>query len=191
MSEPTQNLQPTIFTEGKNAFIGVLALFLNNRAGLNYFRFNLGGLAGSFAALMISWIAFLYIPAQLGMAQGEPVMTSLLRTALSQFALYSGVALFVKLTRRDQGFVPYVIAHNWASLLLMPFQIVILFAPQGVDFFFLAAISAFSLVFFVRTTQIIFECKPGHIFMLVGILTLSMIIMLGLTGLEFWGIPPE
>lgn len=177
--------------EARTALSGVVRLFLNNASGLDYFRLNLSGLMASFAALFISWIFFLYAPGLLGVPIEESASVSLLRTVLSQASLYCGVALFVKIVKQEQGFITYVIVHNWASLFLMPFQIGVLLAPEGIMFLSLAGVSAFSLVFFLRTTQIIFKASFGQVLMLVGILVVTLILLVSFTGFEFWGIQPE
>lgn len=176
--------------EAKSALTGVVRLFLNDREALRYFRVDLGGLMASFAALTISWILFLFAPAQFGIEMHEAASVSLLRTVLSQVALYVGVALFVKLVKQEQGFLPYLITHNWSSLFLMPFQIGVLLAPEGALFVFLAGVTAFSLIFFLRTTQIILHASFTQVMMLVGLLAIALVVLVGVTGLEFWGIPP-
>lgn len=180
-----------IFSETRSAMVGVVRLFLNDARGLDYFRLDLAGLMTSFVGLMVSWILFLYLPPLLGMTVDESTLVSLVRTLLSQVALYSGVALFAKLIKQPGGFLPYLVAHNWASLFIMPFQIAVLLVGTGIEFFFLAGVTAFSLVFFLRTTQIIFKARFIQILMLIGILTGTLILMVSFTGFEFWGIQPS
>lgn len=181
--------QPESFlTEARNAMTGVIRLFLNDRQGVAFFRTDGAGLMGSFAALFLSWILFLFAPSLLGIPLEEAVSISLLRAGLSQVALYGGVALYVKLFKQEQGFFPYIVAHNWSSLLLMPFQIGVLLAPEGVLFFALAGVTAFSLVFFLRTAQIFLNANFGQVLILIGILLVTLILLVTFTGLEFWGI---
>lgn len=178
-------------SEARSAMVGVVRLFLNDARGLDYFRLDLAGLMTSFVGLVVSWILFLYVPPLLGIVMEEGTQVSLIRTLLSQVALYSGVALFAKIIKQPGGFLPYLIAHNWASLFIMPFQIAVLLAGNSFEFFFLAGVTAFSLVFFLRTTQILFKANFIQILMLIGILTGTLILMVSFTGLEFWGIPLE
>lgn len=107
----------TFFDELIGAARGCVALVVGDRAASGYFDFRQTGLVGSFIALVISLAIQAFGPQLLGVPTPSGVSLSIVILGCLVMAVQFGVAFLVlrQLGRAD-GFVPFVVVQNWATL---------------------------------------------------------------------------
>jgi hypothetical protein len=106
----------TITGEMAAAARGVLALVVGNRRAPEYFDFSERGLVGSFIAFLMVAALNAVLPKLLGVAgPGSSVFRAVAMVAIL-FALQIGFsAIVLRQLKRLDGFVPYLVADNWAT----------------------------------------------------------------------------
>ncbi len=102
-----------------NAARGVLALSIGDRTAPTRFDFSLRGLAGSLIALLVSTTLAAFAPQWLGITATAGAATLSLLLGLMIYVVQMGIAYLVlrQLGRLD-GFVPFLVADNWANFFL-------------------------------------------------------------------------
>ncbi len=108
----------TIIDELLEAARGVAAIVLGDRKAPQYFDFSPRGLVGSFIAFLLAATTDAYLPLLTGGEPGDPQLAPGLKLLISAllFGIQTGVALLVlRRMKRQDGFVPYLVADNWAS----------------------------------------------------------------------------
>ncbi|MEO6395292.1 MAG: hypothetical protein ABIO40_05230 [Devosia sp.] len=98
---------------------GVFGLLIGERKAPGYFDFSSRGLAGSFIAFVLVTALNAGLPIMLGMVVPPGTFSRSLFTVGILFALQVGFSLIVlRQLKRLDGFVPYLVADNWATFFL-------------------------------------------------------------------------
>ncbi|KKB77047.1 hypothetical protein VW29_19005 [Devosia limi DSM 17137] len=178
----------TFVDEMTSAARGCWALLTGNRQAASYFDFSQRGLVSSFIAVIAGIVIAAYGPMLLGFAQSPGTATQVVLGNIGAFAIQALVAYLVlrQISRLD-GFIPYLVASNWVTLLT---AIALFIAPLlgGLGVLLLVAILVSMLVIFVNIGRLIVTLTPMQIAtlcvaqiaaVLIGLLILSMIIVAG------------
>jgi hypothetical protein len=105
-----------IFEEMLAAARGIAAVAVGDRRAASFFDFSPRGLAGSFIAFLVATAFSAYLPNLTGgPSAGIPTSRLVLMAGLL-FAVQLGFsALVLRQLKRLDGFVPYLVADNWAT----------------------------------------------------------------------------
>lgn len=156
---------------------GCVALLVGNRQAASYFDFSQRGLVGSFIALVIGLSLQAFgpqpvSPPDTGGVAGVLVMAGVV------IAIQIGVAYMVlRLLGRSDGFTPFVVVLNWASLFqgLIAVLLIVVFGPvlvmdpasKMVQFTSSSvpymALSVAALVVWVNIARLILTLPPRHV----------------------------
>ncbi|MEO5806207.1 hypothetical protein [Devosia sp.] len=124
----------TLLEELSSAARGIVALMTGNRSAPGNFDFSHRGLAGSFIAFLVANVAVAFGPQLLGM-QTPPGMAS--RALILGFVLYviqQGIAFLVlRQMKRTDGFIPFLVADNWATFFTSLLSLGLLLLGGGSD----------------------------------------------------------
>lgn len=113
MAQPTT----TFLDELMAAARGCVLLLVGNRTAPTFFDFSQRGLVGSFIALVLGLAVQAFGPQLLGVATPSGVAGSAIILGAVIVAVQFGVAYAVlRQLGRVDGFVPFVVVQNWASL---------------------------------------------------------------------------
>lgn len=173
MAQPTT----TFLDEMMAAARGCVALLVGNRQAASYFDFSQRGLVGSFIALVIGLSLQAFgpqpvSPPDTGGVAGVLVMAGVV------IAIQIGVAYMVlRLLGRSDGFTPFVVVLNWASLFqgLIALLLIVVFGPvlvvdpasKMVQFTSSSvpymALSVAALVVWVNIARLILTLPPRHV----------------------------
>jgi hypothetical protein len=94
---------------------GIAAVTIGDTRAAAYFDFSPRGLVGSFIAFLVATAFSAYLPHLTGASPGVPTSRLLLMAGLL-FAVQLGFsALVLRQLKRLDGFVPYLVADNWAT----------------------------------------------------------------------------
>ncbi|WP_137149920.1 hypothetical protein [Devosia sp. FKR38] len=158
MAQPTQ----TFFDELIAAARGCVALLTGRRNAPDYFDFSQRGLVGSFIALVLSLAVQAFGPQLIGISTPPGVSMSVVILASIVTAMQFGIAFVVlRLLGRNDGFVPFVVVQNWATLF------------QGI--LAVTAIGVFGQPFAMNTAGEAAQLTSGSIpFVVLGIAALVM-----------------
>jgi hypothetical protein len=105
-----------IFEEMLAAARGIAAVAIGDRRAASFFDFTQRGLAGSFIAFLVATAISAYLPQLTGGASAAIPTSRLVLMASLLFAVQLGFsALVLRQLRRLDGFVPYLVADNWAT----------------------------------------------------------------------------
>jgi hypothetical protein len=120
----------TIIEEMTAAARGVLALIVGDKRAANYFDFSQRGLAGSFIAILALTGAGALISSWMGVEQG-----SIFRSVATNVILFAAqiglTAIVLRQLKRPDGFVPYLVADNWATFWASLVFLILSFAGMG------------------------------------------------------------
>lgn len=95
---------------------GIAAVAIGDRRAASFFDFSPRGLAGSFIAFLIATACSAYLPNLTGGASAGVPTSRLVLMAGLLFAVQLGFsALVLRQLNRLDGFVPYLVADNWAT----------------------------------------------------------------------------
>lgn len=104
----------TIIEEMTAAGRGVLALIVGDKQAASYFDFSQRGLAGSFIAVLTLTGIGAVLSSWMGVEQGS--VFKAVATNVILFAAQIGLtAIVLRQLKRFDGFVPYLVADNWAT----------------------------------------------------------------------------
>jgi len=142
---------------------GVLALFVGNRQAGGYFDLTPRGLAGSFIALLLVSVLNAAMPTIMGI-EDDSITRALLVVAIL-FAMQLGFAAIVlRQVRRQDGFLPYLVADNWATFFLTLISTALVAAGLANDFT-LVALGVVVIVVEVNIARLIVTLTPLQIAM--------------------------
>ncbi|WEJ32650.1 hypothetical protein [Devosia sp. SD17-2] len=179
MAQPTQ----TFADEVQNAIRGFVALVTGKRDAAAYFDFSPKGLVGSLIAVLIAVMLAGFGPMLLGapVPAGAPTQSIIINGVL--FAAQAGMAWIVlRQMRRQDGFVPYLVASNWVTLasgLLL--LISTLFGEVGIVM--LLGIVVIALLTFINIGRFIVTLSPLQIGLLFISQTVGVFLALGIVAL--------
>jgi hypothetical protein len=152
-----------ILEEMVGAARGIAAVAIGDRRAPSFFDFSPRGLAGSFIAFLVATAFSAYLPNLTGGASAAIPTSRLVLMAGLLFAVQLGFsALVLRQINRLDGFVPYLVADNWAT-------------------FYVTAVSSLLTLFGLSSDVAV---------LLIGILVLVIEINIGrlVVGLNGWQI---
>lgn len=168
MAQPSR----PILDEVSNAARGCWALVTGKRDAAAYFDFSPAGLVGSLMAVVVAMGLAGFGPMLLGfpIAPGAPTQSILVNALL--FAAQAGTAwLVLRQMGRADGFVPYLVASNWVTL-VSGLLLLISMLFGGLGMVLLLGIVVFALLTFVNIGRFIVTLTPIQI----GLLFLSQAV---------------
>jgi hypothetical protein len=119
----------TIIEEMTAAARGVFALIVGDKRAANYFDFSQRGLAGSFIAILTLTGVGALLSSWMG------VEGSIFRTIATNVILFAAqiglTAIVLNQLKRPDGFVPYLVADNWATFWASLIFLILSFAGMG------------------------------------------------------------
>lgn len=144
---------------------GVLALFVGNRDAGSYFDLSPRGVAGSFIALILVTVLNAAMPTIMGV-EHDSITRSILVVAI-MFAMQLGFAAIVlRQLKRQDGFVPYLIADNWATFFLTLISAALVAGGLANDFS-LIVVGIVFIIIEVNIARLIVTLSPLQIAMLL------------------------
>lgn len=161
--------QPTSITQELAAAArGFAALLTGNRHAADHFDFSQRGLVGSFIALILASAITAFGPGLLGVAAEPGTATRSIILGAALFLLQIGVVYFVlRQMGRLDGFIPYLVADNWASLFIALLTVLVL-RLIGAGDFTLLAIGLIAIIIEVNIARVIVTLAPMQIVIFIG-----------------------
>lgn len=130
------NTTTTFLNEAATAARGTVALLIGNRQAPSYFDFRQVGVVGSFIALLIGLAAQAFGPHLMGRGASGAVSSALILAGLVLALQFGAAWLLLRLLNRGDGFVPFVVSHNWVIFFqsLLAVAIFVIFGePFSID----------------------------------------------------------
>jgi len=128
----------TFLDELKGAAQGCFALLTGNRQAADYFDFSQRGLIGSLIAFVIASTVTAFLPQVLGFGGAPGTATRALVLGAAMFGLQVGIAwLVLRQLGRPDGFVPFLVADNWATFFTSFLSMILLFTGGTSDIAFI------------------------------------------------------
>ncbi|UYN99357.1 MAG: hypothetical protein KIT02_15805 [Devosia sp.] len=153
----------TFFEEASQAMRGCWALITGQRDVANWFDFSQRGLVGSLIAVVLALLLAGFGPLLLGLQApaGAASQSVIMNAAL--FLAQAGMAWIVlRQMGRQDGFVPYLVATNWVTLLSGALLLIsLLFGEAGMIMLMVIVIVA--LLTFINIGRFIVTLKPIQI----------------------------
>lgn len=179
------NKPTTIIDELIAAARGVAAILVGDRKAASHFDFSLRGLAGSFVAFLVATAFSAYVPVLTGSSDASRMpIGGLVLVELFLFAVQMGFsALVLRQLHRMDGFVPYLVADNWATFFVTAISTLLNVLGLTGDFMVLL-IGLVVIVIEVNIARLIVTLSPWQIAMfliaqIVGVLCgLLLLVML-------------
>jgi hypothetical protein len=182
----------TIFDELQQAARGVAAIVLGDRKAPQYFDFSLRGLTGSFIAFIIAATADAYLPLLTGADAGDTPLAPSLKLLISAllFGVQTGAALLVlRRMKRPDGFVPYLVADNWASFYVTAASTILKLVGVS-DMVGLIFFGLILLVVEINTGRLIVTLSPKQIAIFLITQTIAVSIGYFVLAALFLPMPP-
>jgi hypothetical protein len=183
------NTPTTIIDETIAAARGVASLLVGDRRAAGHFDFSPRGVVGSFIALLVALAVGVYMPLPVGDdAAAMPSSTQEVLIDGLVFALQLGVAaLLLRLLKRQDGFVPYLVAGNWANFYASIAAVLLTLvgvSPDATIIFFVLVL----IVFEINTARLLMTLAPRQIILFLG----GQVLIVGFIGLIAIGlfVPP-
>jgi hypothetical protein len=170
---------PTFIEEMMAAGRGVLALFVGNRQAGSYFDLSPRGLVGSFIALLLVTVLNAAMPTIMGVEHDS--ISRAIAIVLILFVLQLGFAAIVlRQLKRQDGFVPYLVADNWSTFFLTLISTALVAAGIANDFT-LIVLGIIVIIVEVNIARLIVTLSPLQIAMfliaqMVGV-TLGLVVV--------------
>ncbi|MEO6015153.1 MAG: hypothetical protein ABIQ30_16410 [Devosia sp.] len=179
--------QSTFIEEMMAAGRGVLGLLIGDKRSGGYFDFGQRGLAGSFIALLLITALNAALPTLLGV-EHDSIGQNLLMVALL-FVLQLGCsAIVLRQINRLDGFVPYLVADNWATFFLTLISGAIAAAGIANDFT-LILLGIIVIIIEVNIARLIVTLSPLQIAMFLIAQLVGVAIGLGIISLLLPDLP--
>lgn len=177
--------QPTIAEETKAAINGSWRLLIGRRDAGQYFSEDLRGLATSFIALILSVVITFGMSAILGPAEQQISSFPLLvQNALLYLGITGASWAVLRVTGKQDRFVPYLVVENWINAVLsVVLAVMALVTRSGELVVFVALIAG--LVARINNARIIVGLSVGQIVMLIVAQTVGLMLALGMVGILY------
>lgn len=179
MAHPKQ----TFIEEAVTAFRGCWSLVTGRRDVARYFDFSQRGLIGSLIAVLIAILLAGFGPMLFGASipAGMPTQSVIVNGAL--FVAQAAMAWIVlRQMGRQDGFVPYLVASNWITLMSGLLVLVsVLFGELGMVV--LMVIVVLALITFVNIGRFIVTLKPMQIGLLFISQAVGVFLALGIVSI--------
>ena len=185
------NRPTTIIEELVAAARGVAAIVVGDRRAVSYFDFSRRGLAGSFIAFLVATAFSAYLPLVGGGGQETQIPTGrLLLMAVFLFGVQIGFsALVLRQLNRLDGFVPYLVADNWATFFITAISTLLNTFGLAGDFA-LILVGILVLVVEINISRLIVTLSPWQIAMFLVAQLVGVALGLIVIGLIF-PLPPD
>ena len=181
--------QQTNFAEEMmSAGRGVLALLVGDRQAGRFFDFSQRGLVGSFIAMLLVTALNAVLPLVLGLA-GDGIGRGIFMVVLLFGLQLAFAALVLRQLNRLDGFVPYLVADNWATFFLTLISSALAAAGFAGDMM-LIVLGIVVLIIEVNVARLIVTLSPLQIAMFLIAQLVGVTIGLVLIGFTF-PLPPE
>jgi hypothetical protein len=181
----------TIVEEMTAAARGVLALIVGNRRAADYFDFSPRGLAGSFVAFLAVTAINAMLPPLLG-ASGP--QASVFRSVASVAILFAFQIAFsviaLRQLKRLDGFVPYLVADNWATFFVTIVSTVLVMMGFGGDLAIIV-IGILVIIIEINIARLIVTLSPLQIAIFLIAQLVGVSIGLLIVGMVFPISPAE
>ncbi|ODT47695.1 hypothetical protein [Devosia sp. 63-57] len=179
MAQPSQ----TFFDEATNAVRGCWALITGKRNASAWFDFSQRGLVGSFVAVLIAMLLAGFGPMLLGIPvrAGAPTQSIIVNAIL--FAAQAGMAWIVlRQMGRQDGFVPYLVATNWVTLVSGVLLLISLFFGE-LGLIVLLAVVIVAILTFVNIGRFIVTLSAIQIGLLFVSQAVGVFLALGIVAI--------
>jgi hypothetical protein len=179
---------PTFIEEMMAAGRGVLGLFVGNRQAGSYFDFSQRGLIGSFIALLLVTVLNASMPTIMGVPDDS--ITRSIAIVCILFVLQIGFStIALRQLNRMDGFVPYLVADNWATFFLTLVSTALVAAGLTSDFT-LIVLGIIVIIIEVNIARLVVTLSPMQIALFLVAQLVGVAIGLLLVGFIF-PLPPE
>ena len=177
------NPQQPFHEEIAQAVRGCWALVAGRRAAPSYFDFSRRGLVGSLIAVLLAMALAGFGPVLLGLPVQPGTATQSVIVNAVLFAAQAGMGFLVlRQMGRQDGFVPYLVASNWVTLVSAVLLLVsTLFGALGL--FMLAAVAIFALLTFINIGRFVVTLSPVQIGLLFVSQAVGVFLALGVIAL--------
>lgn len=164
---------------------GTLALLTGKRGAAQHFDFSLRGVAGSLIAFLLASTLVAYGPQLLGLPAAPGSASRALFLGFVLYVMQQGIAFAVlRALRRGDGFVPFLVADNWATFYTSLLSMLLLVLGGGSDVS-LIVIGLVVIIVEVNIARLVVTLAPVQIVMFVlaqvagstmGLLVLAAIV---------------
>lgn len=182
--------QPSFLQEILYAMRGVAALTIGDRKAPGWFDFSQRGLAGSFIALLAVIGLNAWLPLLIGI---EGAQGSVLRSVMTILVLLgcqiAASALVLRQLNRLDGFVPYLVADNWATFTITLVTLILPFIGLGGEMT-LVVMALLVIVVEVNIARLVVTLSAGQIVLLLVGQLVGVMVGLLVVGL-LMPLPPE
>jgi hypothetical protein len=182
---PVPNNNTTIFEELIAAARGVAGIIVGDRRAPANFDFSQRGLVGSFIAFIVATVFSAYLTVFTGSGGDSLSPGRVLVIAMFLFAVQMGFsALVLRQMKRLDGFVPYLVADNWASFFLTAISSILTLFGLGGDIVLLI-VGVVILVIDVNIARLVVTLRPWQIAMFIVAQMVGVSIALIFIGTVF------
>jgi hypothetical protein len=165
----------TIIEEMTAAARGVVALIIGNRRAAEYFDLGPRGLAGSFIAFLAVAGIQAVMPMLLGATGPDASVFRSIATVAILFALQVGFsAIVLRQLKRLDGFVPYLVADNWATF----------FVTIGSTLLLMVGLGGEVAIIFIGILVIVIEINIARLIVTLSPLQIAMFLIAQLVGVS-------
>lgn len=171
------------FEEAALAFRGCIALITGKRDSSTFFDFSQRGLIGSLIAAVVAIMLAAFGPQLLGLHLPAGAATQSVIVNGVLFVAQAGMAAVVlRQMGRQDGFVPYLVASNWVTLLSAVLLLIsTLFGEVGIVL--LLGIAIVALLTFINIGRFIVTLAPLQIALLFVSQAVGVFLALGIVAL--------
>lgn len=171
------------FEEAANASRGCIALITGKRDASIYFDFSQRGLVGSLIAALVAILLAGFGPVLVGLDLPAGTATQSVVVNAVLFVAQAGMAAIVlRQMGRQDGFIPYLVASNWVTLLSAVLLLIsTLFG--GIGLVILLAIAVMALLTFINIGRFIVTLAPLQIGLLFISQAVGVFLALGIVAL--------
>ncbi len=171
------------FEEAASAARGCVALITGKRDASVYFDFSQRGLVGSLIAALVAILLAGFGPVLVGLDLPAGTATQSVVVNAVLFVAQAGMAAIVlRQMGRQDGFIPYLVASNWVTLLSAVLLLIsTLFG--GIGLVILLAIAVMALLTFINIGRFIVPLAPLQVGLLFISQAVGVFLALGIVAL--------
>lgn len=179
MAQPNSHF----FDEAAHAVSGTIALVTGKRDASTYFDFSQRGLVGSLIAVLVAMLLAGFGPLVLGFDVERGAATQSIVVNAVLFVAQAAMAyLVLRQMGRQDGFIPYLVASNWVTLLSAVLLLVsTMFGEVGL--ILLLGIAIVAILTFVNIGRFIVTLAPLQIALLFVSQAVGVFLALGVVAL--------
>lgn len=171
------------FDEAANAVRGCIALITGKRDAAAFFDFSQRGLVGSLIAALVAILLAGFGPLLLGLNLPSGAATQSVVVNGVLFLAQAGMAaLALRQMGRQDGFVPYLVASNWVTLVSAVLLLISMLFGQ-VGLVLLLGIAVMAILTFVNIGRFIVTLAPLQIALLFVSQAVGVLLAMGVVAL--------